>query len=146
MVIVVAIVGGGLALFASSLDDNSHGGSSADAPAALTVNGNVAPVGVDPDHRAFAWHVVDARQSAEQTAYRILVSTKADPTPGSSGVVWDDAVRSGHQAFVAYSGAETGVGHAVLVDRADDHHRPRREHERERRREGQRVLERRSRS
>ena len=103
VVIVVAIVGGAFALFASR-NDNSHGGSSADAPAALTVNGNVAPVGVDPDHLAFAWHVVDARQNAVQTAYRLLVSTKADPSPGSSGVVWDDAVRSGRQAFVAYAG------------------------------------------
>jgi alpha-L-rhamnosidase len=101
--VVIAIVGGAFALFGSR-DDNSKSGSSADAPTALTVNGDVAPVGVDPDHLAFAWHVVDTRQNAKQTAYRLLVSKSNDPTPGSSHDVWDWSARSGRQAFVPYTG------------------------------------------
>ena len=103
VVVVVTIFAGGIALFAAS---TGNGSANADAgrPNALTVNGDSKPVGVDPDAVAFAWHVGDKRTGAVERVYRILVSRDANPRPGSSAVVWDDAVHSGQQAFVAYRG------------------------------------------
>ena len=68
----------------------------------LTVNGAVAPVGVDPDDCSFAWTLQASGRNVAQTAYRIVVR-RTDPAHG--GVSWDSgAVRSARQAFVHYAG------------------------------------------
>jgi alpha-L-rhamnosidase len=86
-------------------------GGRARAPRRLAVNGIEGPTGIDPDDVTFAWVLDDPRRGAQQTAYRIVVST-APPT-GSPLTVWDSApVTSARQAFVAYRGrrlsADTG--------------------------------------
>lgn len=104
--VVVALVAGTV-VFGVTRSSKHGSGSHADhgyRPDALTVNGNVAPVGVDPDGVSFAWHVGDARRGARQTQYRILVSRTANVGPGAAGVVWDHTERSAQQAFVPYRG------------------------------------------
>jgi alpha-L-rhamnosidase len=73
-----------------------------DGPTMLTTNGVVGPVGVDPDDVHFAWHIVDPRRGAVQSAYRIVVTG-----PGESSVtVWDSGrVAATSQAFVPYGGS-----------------------------------------
>ena len=102
--VVVAIIAGGLGIFAATRDNGSKAVTARGAPDALTVDGNVAPVGVDPDLVDFAWHVTDPRRGANESAYRLLVSRSPHPEPGSSDVVWDSSARTGAQAFVAYRG------------------------------------------
>ena len=110
VVVVLVAVTVGLAIThnsGSSKPAKASGGATGTHVAdllALTVNGSVAPVGVDPDGVSFAWHLDDARKDAKQVAYRILVSRDANPEPGSSAVVWDGFTRSAQQAFVAYKG------------------------------------------
>ena len=69
---------------------------------ALTVNGAVAPVGVDPDDCSFAWKLQATGRAVAQTAYRIVVR-RTDPA--HAGITWDSGpVQSARQAFVAYGG------------------------------------------
>ena len=79
VVVVVAIVAGGLGILGGARGGSSHSSSSTGAPGALTVNGSVSPVGVDPDRVAFAWHVGDTRPMRTETAYRVVVSRDARP-------------------------------------------------------------------
>jgi alpha-L-rhamnosidase len=74
-------------------------------PSALTVDDRRAPVGVNPDAVAFAWHVGDGRAGARQTAYRVRVTRTALSSTPSSNVVWDSGtVVSSREAFVEYGG------------------------------------------
>src|SRR3984885_6640103 len=69
---------------------------------ALTVNGLVDPVGVDPDDCSFAWTLQASGRHVAQTASRVVVR-RTDP--GHGAVVWDSGpVPSARQAFVAYRG------------------------------------------
>ena len=71
------------------------------APAALTVDGLGAPLGLSAFDVHFAWHVTDPRRGARQGAYQLMVSEAA----GAGGTVWDSGrVASPRQAFVAYGG------------------------------------------
>jgi alpha-L-rhamnosidase len=69
---------------------------------ALTVNGLVDTVGVEPDDCQFAWTLRSAGRGAKQNGYRITVR-RTDP--GFAGPVWDSGtVLSATQAFVLYDG------------------------------------------
>ena len=71
-------------------------------PSALTVNGLVDPVGVDPDDCSFAWALHASGRAVAQTAFRIVVR-RTDPA--QRGLAWDSGtVLSARQAFVAYGG------------------------------------------
>ncbi len=71
-------------------------------PSALTVNGLVDPVGIDPDDCSFAWALQASGRAAAQTASRIVVR-RTDPA--QRGLTWDSGtVLSARQAFVAYGG------------------------------------------
>jgi alpha-L-rhamnosidase len=71
-------------------------------PSALTVNGLVDPVGVDPDDCSFAWALQASGRAVAQTASRIVVR-RTDPA--QRGLAWDSGtVLSARQAFVAYGG------------------------------------------
>ena len=77
------------------------------SPVALTVDGLVSPIGLDPADVQFAWQVGDPRRGALQSAYRIVVSRLSGATGGggSSATVWDSGrVLSSAQAFVPYGG------------------------------------------
>ena len=76
-------------------------------PIALSVDGLVSPVGLDPSDVQFAWQVGDVRRGAMQSAYRLVVSrlSVAGASAGSSTSVWDSGQVDGTaQAFVAYAG------------------------------------------
>ncbi len=69
---------------------------------ALTLNGLVDPVGVDPDDCSFAWTLQGPGRQVTQTAYRVVVR-RTDPA--HRGLVWDSGTApSARQAFVAYAG------------------------------------------
>jgi alpha-L-rhamnosidase len=68
------------------------------APSALTVDGNVGPLGVDMNDVEFAWQVVDKRPGALQSAYRIVV-TRGGATVWNSG-----RTPSADQSFIRYAG------------------------------------------
>ena len=73
----------------------------------LGVDGQVAPIGLDPTDVEFSWRVGDARRGAIQSAYRLVVSrpTLAGPGAGSSTTIWDSGrITSSDQAFVPYRG------------------------------------------
>jgi alpha-L-rhamnosidase len=77
------------------------------APTALTVDGLQSPIGLGVSDVAFAWHVVDARRGAVESAYRLTVSrvkvSGSHPTPTST--IWDSGrVKSSATAFVPYGG------------------------------------------
>jgi alpha-L-rhamnosidase len=77
------------------------------APAALTVDGLSAPLGIGLNDVFFAWHVEDPRRGAVQSAYRIVVTRPkiAGLLTGGSAVVWDSGrVPSAAQAFIPYGG------------------------------------------
>ncbi len=111
VVAVVVAVGGAAGIAIGVTATHSSGGSSPApsarpaSPAALSVNGSRAPVGVDPDAISFAWNVVDRRPNAVQRGYHIVVGSDPAVTAGSKSVVWDhDQPASAQQAFVAYDG------------------------------------------
>ncbi|HLN17862.1 MAG TPA: family 78 glycoside hydrolase catalytic domain [Acidimicrobiales bacterium] len=82
----------------------------------VTVNGVVAPIGVDPDDVSFAWLLRSGRRGAHQRAYRIEVL-------GGGTTVWDSGpVASARQAFVAYAGPTLAgdTAYAVRVTVDDD--------------------------
>ena len=67
-------------------------------PTALSINGDSAPVGVDPDDTSFAWELGDTTKGALQTAYRITLSRGGKQ-------IWESGeVLSTRQAFVSYKG------------------------------------------
>ncbi len=79
------------------------------SPVALSVDGLVSPIGLDPADIQFAWQVGDTRRGARQSAYRIVVSrlsgSGGGAGTGGSTTVWDSGrVLSSAQAFVAYGG------------------------------------------
>jgi hypothetical protein len=74
--LAIVILGTGVA----GLVVANRGGGTFRSPDGLLVNGDVRPVGVDPDQVAFAWRVTDDRHGARQTGYRILVAKDARPT------------------------------------------------------------------
>ena len=76
----------------------------APAPVDLTVDGLVAPLGVD-DVPEFAWRLADTRRGATQSAYRVVVTTRPSSTGVHAHRVWDSGrVVSARQAFVRYGG------------------------------------------
>jgi alpha-L-rhamnosidase len=83
---------------------HAHASSSSPPPRTgdLTVNGTVAPVGVDPDDCSFAWTLHAPGRHVTQAQYQVVVR-RTDPA--HAGIVWDSGpVGSARQAFVAYAG------------------------------------------
>ena len=78
-----------------------------ESPLALSVDGLVSPIGLDPGDVQFAWQVGDPRRGALQTAYRLVVSrlSVTGPATGTSTKIWDSGrVPGTAQAFVPYAG------------------------------------------
>jgi len=74
-------------------------------PRALTVDGRLAPIGVDDVAPAFAWQLAPGPRGTVQSAYRVVVSRRSSLAPARRDVVWDSGrVASRQQAFVPYRG------------------------------------------
>jgi len=92
---------------APALPDPAEAPGAPGVPTALTVDGLMAPIGLDPADVFFAWQVGDSRAGARQHAYRVVVERPvlAGAGAGSATTVWDSGrVARADQAFVPYRG------------------------------------------
>ncbi|WP_053386210.1 family 78 glycoside hydrolase catalytic domain [Leucobacter japonicus] len=78
------------------------------APSGLRINGLDRPADLDDlESPALSWYV----PSAEQSAYRVLVSTSEQAAEAGDGDVWDsDRVESSEQSGVPYAGPALAAG------------------------------------
>ena len=72
----------------------------------LTVEGRVAPVGIDVAVPRFGWQIVSSGRNVRQESYRIIVSSSEDNARSKVGDVWDSrTVASDSSQWVAYKAA-----------------------------------------
>jgi alpha-L-rhamnosidase len=94
-----AFAGGGGAGGAGA--ESSAGG----APAGLTCEGMVEPLGMGIAAPRLSWQVTDTRRGAVQTAYEVRVSSSLEKLAKEQGDVWDTGrVESSESLNVAYAG------------------------------------------
>jgi alpha-L-rhamnosidase len=74
-------------------------------PVELRVDGLPAPLGIDDQAPRFSWQLHDPAPGARQTAYQILVASRADLLGEGKPDIWDSGrVDSGSSLNVGYSG------------------------------------------
>jgi alpha-L-rhamnosidase len=77
------------------------------SPIALRVNELATPLGIDDAQPRFSWQLRDNRQSALQSAYRLLVASKPELLVVGKADVWDSGhIDSGQSVAVRYAGPE----------------------------------------
>jgi alpha-L-rhamnosidase len=64
----------------------------------------VNPIGIDQPHPRFTWKMVDDRQGAEQTAFRILVGTELSDVVNGKGSTWNSGKLNSGQNLIQYRG------------------------------------------
>jgi alpha-L-rhamnosidase len=75
------------------------------APAKLTCDSLVEPLGLDDAQPRLSWQLRDSRQGARQTAYQIQVASKQQLLAGGKADVWDSGkIESDRSVGVTYSG------------------------------------------
>lgn len=78
---------------------------SLDVPGGLTCEYRTNPMGIDTEAPRFRWVVRSAEQNQIQTAYQVLVASKAEHLKSNKGDFWDSGkVVSGETAQIEYSG------------------------------------------
>lgn len=88
---------------AASVAASGQGGPA--GPAHLQVDGLTRPLGIDDATPRFSWNLSDRARGAQQTAYRLLVATRAELLKDGSADVWDSGnVTSGGSMNVKYAG------------------------------------------
>ena len=72
----------------------------------LTVEGRIAPMGLDDLHPRFGWQLLSAENDVQQTSYRIIVSeSPSSPLLPPSSIIWDSGdVQSNNSQWIAYDG------------------------------------------
>lgn len=74
-------------------------------PVHLQVDNLDQPLGIDDGTPRFSWQLEDGTRGARQTAYRMLVATRAELLADGKGDVWDSGkVESGRSLNVKYAG------------------------------------------
>ncbi len=74
-------------------------------PAHLQVDNLTRPLGIDDATPRFSWNLNDPARGARQTAYRLLVATRAELLTDGNADVWDSGkVTSGGSLNVKYAG------------------------------------------
>jgi alpha-L-rhamnosidase len=74
-------------------------------PTHLQVDDLERPLGIDDATPRFSWRMDDAARGARQTAYRVLVATRAELLTDGKADVWDSGqVTSGQSLNVKYAG------------------------------------------
>jgi alpha-L-rhamnosidase len=74
-------------------------------PVHLQVDDLQRPLGIDDSRPRFSWQLDDAAPGARQTAYRVLVATRAELLTDGKADVWDSGkVSSGQSLNVKYAG------------------------------------------
>ena len=95
-------VGVGVCL-AVCLMGRAQGGAS--GPVHLQVDDMQHPLGIDDATPRFSWQMKDGARGARETAYRVLVATRADLLTDGKADVWDSGkVNSGQSLNVKYAG------------------------------------------
>jgi alpha-L-rhamnosidase len=80
--------------------------AAAAGPVELRVDDLKAPLGIDDPAPRLSWQLKDPARSARQTAYEVLVATKADLLREGKADAWDSGrVASGESLNVRYAGA-----------------------------------------
>ncbi|MGC2612603.1 MAG: family 78 glycoside hydrolase catalytic domain, partial [Terracidiphilus sp.] len=81
----------------------AQGGAS--GPVHLQVDDMQHPLGIDDATPRFSWQMKDGAHGARETAYRVLVATRADLLTDGKADVWDSGkVNSGQSLNVKYAG------------------------------------------
>ncbi len=74
-------------------------------PVHLQVDDMREPLGIDDATPRFSWQLKDPARGARQTAYRVLVATRAELLSDGKADVWDSGkVTSGQSLNVKYAG------------------------------------------
>ena len=74
-------------------------------PVHLQVDNLDQPLGIDDGTPRFSWQLEDGTRGARQTAYRVLVATRAELLADGKGDAWDSGkVESGRSLNVKYAG------------------------------------------
>jgi len=74
-------------------------------PVHLQVNNLTRPLGIDDAAPCFSWQLNDRSRGARQTAYRVLVATRAELLRDGEADVWDSGkVASARSLNVKYAG------------------------------------------
>jgi alpha-L-rhamnosidase len=74
-------------------------------PVELRVDNLKTPLGIDDRAPRFSWQLQDAARGAKQTAYELLVASRAELLAAGKGDVWDSGrVASGESLNVRYGG------------------------------------------
>ncbi len=85
---------------AASAQENGHVG-----PVHLRVNSLDSPLGIDDATPNFSWELRDGARGARQTAYQVLVASKADLLVDGKTDVWNSGkVETGQSLNVRYAG------------------------------------------
>jgi alpha-L-rhamnosidase len=101
----MAWVWAGLCLAASLMALGQDGTTPQSGPVYLQVDDLQRPLGIDDASPRFSWRVEDAARGARQTAYRVLVATRAELLTDGTADVWDSGrVNSGQSLNVKYAG------------------------------------------
>lgn len=62
------------------------------------------PIGIDVSQPRLSWKLMDARQGAKQTAYRLIVGTDSVAVTKKKGTAWDSGKLLSENSLVTYNG------------------------------------------
>ncbi|MGA7339677.1 MAG: family 78 glycoside hydrolase catalytic domain [Terracidiphilus sp.] len=95
----------GLILFSAALPISAQNSAGLPGPVELRVDNLRKPLGIDDPSPHFSWQLSDPARGAKQTAYQIIVASRADLLLAGKPDVWDSGrVDSSQSIGVAYAG------------------------------------------
>ncbi len=95
----------GLCLAASLMAWGQGGATAQSGPVHLQVDDLQRPLGIDDARPRFSWRLSDTARGARQTAYRVLVATRAELLTDGTADVWNSGrINSGQSLNVKYAG------------------------------------------
>ncbi|HUX27357.1 MAG TPA: alpha-L-rhamnosidase N-terminal domain-containing protein, partial [Terracidiphilus sp.] len=95
----------GLAVAVATLPMAAQNAPVIAGPAELRVDNLKTPLGIDDGAPRFSWQLQDAAQGAKQTAYEVMVASRAELLRQGKPDVWDSGrVASGESENVNYAG------------------------------------------
>ena len=68
----------------------------------------INPIGIDAPHPRLTWYLIDARESANQTAYQLAVSTDSLQLKNGKGNQWQTAKVNSPINLLTYQGKALG--------------------------------------
>ncbi|MDE3149025.1 MAG: alpha-L-rhamnosidase N-terminal domain-containing protein, partial [Acidobacteriota bacterium] len=96
---------GAIVLGAAALPLAAQAGAGFAGPVVLRVDNLETPLGIDDSAPRFSWQLQDPARGARQTAYEVLVASRADLLREGKADVWDSGrIASGESLNVRYAG------------------------------------------